>query len=79
MSGAKDVSERKPLLHLYIDETGSRHPDKATAAAKHGFDWFGLGGLLIREEDETTAKTKLASFISRCLRFDRLFIWTRAG
>jgi hypothetical protein len=58
-------ARRLPLLHLYIDETGSRHPDKQGVAAKHGFDWFALGGLLIREEDEADAKTKLAGFLAK--------------
>jgi len=58
-------ARRLPLLHLYIDETGSRHPDKAQAISKHGFDWFALGGVLIREEDESEAKTKLTNFLNR--------------
>jgi hypothetical protein len=58
-------TQRSPLFHLYIDETGSRHPDKEASTAKHGFDWFGLGGLLITQEDEATAKSKLATFVAR--------------
>jgi Protein of unknown function (DUF3800) len=58
------ATQHLPLLHLYIDETGSRHPDKQGATAKHGFDWFALGGLLIREEDEAGAKRKLTAFIT---------------
>lgn len=56
--------ERQPILNLYIDETGSRHPDRAKARAKHGFDWFALGGILINEEDEAGAKTQRDNFVS---------------
>lgn len=59
------ATERLPLLHLYIDETGSRHPDKPGATAKHGYDWFALGGLLIRQEDEAEAKRKLTAFLAK--------------
>lgn len=39
-------------LHLYFDDTGSRHPDHAPAEARRdGMDCFGLGGVLINEED----------------------------
>jgi hypothetical protein len=51
-----------PLLHLYLDETGPRHPDKPSTGAKHGLDWFAFGGFLIRQEDEANAKTSLDQF-----------------
>jgi Protein of unknown function (DUF3800) len=64
-ANAKANPQRRPLLHLYIDETGSRHLDKPTVVGKHGFDWFALGGLLINEEDEASAETKLSTFLVR--------------
>jgi hypothetical protein len=53
---------RQPLLHLYIDETGSRHLDRASVTPKHGNDWFAMGGVLINEEDVETARTQLDTF-----------------
>jgi hypothetical protein len=39
-------------IHLYFDDTGSRHPDHAPAEVRRdGMDCFGLGGVLINEED----------------------------
>jgi hypothetical protein len=53
---------RLPLLHLYIDESGSRHPDKAGVQSKRGDDWFSIGGVLIEQEREAAAKAHLAEF-----------------
>ena len=39
---------------LYFDDTGSRDPDKSTyaqIARQDSMDCFGLGGVLIREEN----------------------------
>jgi Protein of unknown function (DUF3800) len=43
-------------LNLYFDDTGSRHPDKKSDPSRQGRDWFALGGILIKQEDEETAK-----------------------
>jgi|SRR5882724_8855093 len=56
---------KQPLLHLYIDETGPRHPDRAAVPTKHGNDWFAIGGVLIRAEDEDGAKLSLTNFKRR--------------
>lgn len=45
-----------PALIYYMDETGNRHPDKKSDASREGRDWFGLGGYLIKQEDEAEAK-----------------------
>lgn len=45
------------LYHLYIDDSGTRHPDKKPGRSPaHGRDYFALGGILIKEEDEDTAR-----------------------
>jgi hypothetical protein len=31
-----------PVMHLYLDETGARHPDRASVVPKHGCDWFAI-------------------------------------
>lgn len=55
-------NQNKPLLHLYIDESGTRHPDRPGTEAKHGHDWFGMGGILVNDEDVATVKQGLADF-----------------
>ena len=47
---------------LYLDESGSRHPDKKTDPGRQGRDWFGLGGILIRGEDSDPVRVAVASF-----------------
>lgn len=45
-----------PSLTLYLDETGARHPDKASGLPARS-DWFAMGGVIIRQEDRDTART----------------------
>jgi hypothetical protein len=56
---APAADPKQPLLHLYMDETGPRHPDRAAVPTKHGNDWFAIGGVLIRAEDEQKARCAL--------------------
>lgn len=45
------------VLSLYLDDSGTRHPTrKPGRQAGHGHDWFALGGILLVEEDEETAR-----------------------
>lgn len=45
------------IINLYIDDSGTRHPDKKMGRAPaHGNDWFALGGILIKESDEDRAR-----------------------
>ena len=39
------------VLNFYIDDSGTRHPDRHPGHSDHN-DWFALGGVLIRESDE---------------------------
>lgn len=52
-----------PSYNLYIDETGSRHPDKRPDPSRAGRDWFALGGFIIAQEDEDEAKGRHAAFM----------------
>lgn len=48
-------------IHLYIDDSGSRYPDRAPKETRRDeMDYFALGGVLINEEDvdEVFAKHK---------------------
>jgi hypothetical protein len=48
---------------LYIDDTGSRDPDKAVLIRRHDeMDCFGLGGFLLKEEDIPELRAKYATF-----------------
>ncbi|HYD32102.1 MAG TPA: DUF3800 domain-containing protein [Azospirillaceae bacterium] len=54
------------VMHLYVDDSGTRHPDrKPKHNPAHNRDWFSLGGVLIRQEDEAIARTAHAEFMGR--------------
>lgn len=50
---------------LYLDETGNRHPDKRPDVSRQGRDWFAFGGVLIRGEDNDTARQHVHDFHAR--------------
>lgn len=43
-------------LTFYMDETGNRQPDKDIDQSRKGRDWFALGGLIVKREDEDQIK-----------------------
>lgn len=52
-------------IHFYIDDSGTRHPDKNPNAADKGVgDWFALGGILLNAEDEQQLRDLHAAFCS---------------
>jgi hypothetical protein len=54
------------VMHLYMDDSGTRHPDrKPKYMPEHGRDWFSLGGVLIKQEDESIARAAHAEFMGR--------------
>jgi hypothetical protein len=55
-----------PILNLYLDDSGTRHPSKKPGKMPaHGFDWFALGGVLVRDEDEEEARRLHAVFVGK--------------
>lgn len=51
------------VLNFYMDDSGIRYPNRERGKrADHGYDWFSLGGILIREGDEIIARDAHASF-----------------
>jgi hypothetical protein len=54
----------KPILNFYVDDSGTRHPDHKEPTSSHG-DWFGLGGVLINQEDVDKARELHKAFCSR--------------
>lgn len=49
-------------LHFYIDDSGTRSPDRKEVAIPPPRDWFALGGVLIRSEHERVAREMRATF-----------------
>ncbi len=45
------------VVNFYMDDLGTRRPDhKPGKKAEHGYDWFALGGVLVKSEDEAEAR-----------------------
>jgi Protein of unknown function (DUF3800) len=54
------------VANFYIDDSGTRHPDhKPGTKAAHGYDWFALGGILVKNEDEEEARHLHNDFCKR--------------
>ena len=54
------------VMHFYMDDSGTRHPDRNPGKPPaHGHDWFGLGGVLIKEKDEDDARDVYYAFRKR--------------
>lgn len=55
-----------PILNLYLDDSGTRHPSKKSGKMpEHGCDWFALGGVLVRDEDEDEARRLHTAFVGK--------------
>lgn len=52
-------------LLLYLDDSGTRHPDHAGAKSAQGYDWFALGGVLVLQEDEERCRELRDEFCSK--------------
>ncbi|MGP4686728.1 DUF3800 domain-containing protein [Agrobacterium pusense] len=58
-----DSSSSRPEYHLFLDDTGSRDPDHDLAEQRRDrMDCFGLGGILIKEEDIEEVKQRHKAF-----------------
>ena len=45
------------VVNFYMDDSGTRHPDHDPGKrAQHNFDWFALGGILVKDSDELEAR-----------------------
>lgn len=54
------------VMHFYMDDSGTRNPDRHPGRVPaHGYDWFALGGVLIKQEDEPTARTAYGELCQR--------------
>lgn len=53
-------------LSLYLDDTGTRHPDrKVGKTPAHKRDWFALGGVLVNDGQEMEARSLHAAFCKK--------------
>jgi hypothetical protein len=51
------------VVNFYMDDSGTRHPDHNPGKrAAHGYDWFALGGVLVKNDDEAQARDLYAEF-----------------
>lgn len=54
------------VINLYLDDSGTRHPDhKLGRLPKHGHDYFALGGVLIKQEQEKIARDLYKKFCDK--------------
>lgn len=52
--------------NLYLDDSGVRYPDRRqNRVPAHGADWFALGGILVKDEDEAVLRELHAEFCQR--------------
>lgn len=57
---------RKRELLYYIDDSGSRDPDRdRSGTSAQGVDWFALGGIIIDAEDKAAIESRLDEFKAR--------------
>lgn len=54
-----------PTYHLYLDDSGTRYPDRAAAMRRDGMDCFAIGGLLIKSESVDQAKAMHNEFLAK--------------
>ena len=54
------------VANFYMDDSGTRHPDHDPGKkAEHGYDWFALGGVLVKSEDEAQARNLHKEFCQK--------------
>lgn len=52
------------VMHLYLDDSGTRNANRVSGMrAAHRYDWFALGGVIIKQEDEAAARQQHADFM----------------
>jgi uncharacterized protein DUF3800 len=53
------------ILSLYLDDSGTRNPDRKRPEKLQFRDWFTLGGYTVKEEEEGAVRTTHATFCER--------------
>jgi hypothetical protein len=53
------------VMNLYLDDSGTRHYNRRVGTLPaHGCDWFSLGGVLIKQEDEQQTREHHSRFMT---------------
>lgn len=50
------------VLNFYMDDSGTRNPDRLSTATTNEQNWFALGGVMIKESDEAEARQLYREF-----------------
>jgi len=60
-------SRMAEAMNFYIDDSGSRSPDRhpRDQLPLHGYDFFGLGGVLVHERDEAVVREKHQALVTK--------------
>jgi hypothetical protein len=53
------------VMSLYLDDSGTRNPDRKLPEKYMFRDWFTLGGFITKEEDEGAIETQHADFCTK--------------
>jgi len=54
------------VTNFYMDDSGTRHPDHDPGKrASHGYDWFALGGVIVKQEEEAEARRQHSEFLKK--------------
>jgi len=56
------MQSRKPEMLLYMDESGSRDPDRHPRQKSEVPDWFGIGGILVKAGDKPGIEAAMNAF-----------------
>lgn len=59
------MQPRKPEFLLYMDESGSRDPDRHLRQQAYSPDWFGIGGILVKASDKSSIEAAMDAFRMR--------------
>jgi hypothetical protein len=54
------------VINFYLDDSGTRRPDHDPGKrAAHRYDWFALGGVLVKQEEEERARLLHDQFLEK--------------
>jgi hypothetical protein len=56
---------KNPPYRFYMDDSGSRDPDRARIKDEGHVDWFGMGGVIVREADLPLIEARVQEFRDR--------------
>src|SRR4051794_11228592 len=53
------------VMHFYLDDSGTRNANHSPGTRPaHGHDWFALGGVILKQEEEDVARARHAKFMA---------------